>query len=333
MKLLTEKDEILRRYLLDQISDEERTSFEEKFLENDELFDEITALEDELYYDYKQGNLSATDKIAFEKKFLTTSADLQKADFAEAFLNATNEIIAEKTAPSLWQSIVAFFNFSNASFRLGTALASILLLFIVGMWIFRTLNNKPEDIAKVPEIPNIQTPTLTPVDGKIIEQKQKEEADLEKKLAEEKQKAEQDTNKIKEIEKQKEKLQREIEANRQKTIAPETPQKTFIALVLSPSLVRSGGANTAKIKLTPELKTINLTLPIKKDFQSEEFKIVVRNIDSGGVISSSNARTGKKTTVSLGISAKSLQRGAYEVVLISSTDNEELASYYFNVER
>ena len=256
---------------------------------------------------------------------------MQKADFAEAFLNATNEIIDEKTAPSLWQSISAFFNFSNASFRLGTALASILLLFIVGIWTFRTLNNKPEDIAKVPEIRNIQTPT--PIDENIIEEKQRQQEELDKKLAEEKQKTEQDANKIREIEKQKEKIQREIDANRNKQTAPEQPQKTFIALVLSPGLVRSGGANTAKIKLTPEIKTINLTLPIKKEFQNEDFKIVVRNIDSGSTISTSNARTGKKTIVSLRISAKSLQRGAYEVVLINSADNEEITSYYFNIEK
>ena len=48
MKLLTEKDEILRRYLLDQLSDEEQNSLEEKFLENDELFDEMDTLRNKL---------------------------------------------------------------------------------------------------------------------------------------------------------------------------------------------------------------------------------------------------------------------------------------------
>lgn len=332
MKLVTEKDEMMRRYLLDQMSDEELNSIEEKFLADDDFFDEIAAVEDELYYDYKAGNLSANDKIAFEKKFLTTSADLQKADFAEALLQATNEVSAQETAPGLWQSVIAFFNFSNASLRLGTAVASILLLFIVGFWIFNNLNKQKIDVAEVPEVPETQTPTPTPIDEKIIEQKQKEKSELERKLAEEKQKSELDANKIKEIEKQKEKIQNEIEKNQNKQITPEQPQKTFIALILSPSLVRGSGAKTAKVKVTPELKTINLTLPIKKEFQNEDFKIVVRNIDSGATVSSSNARTGKKTAVSVGISAKNLQRGAYEVVLITA-DNEELTSYYFNVEK
>lgn len=332
MKLVTEKDEMMRRYLLDQMSDEELNSIEEKFLADDDFFDEIAAVEDELYYDYKAGNLSANDKIAFEKKFLTTSADLQKADFAEALLQATNEVSAQETAPGLWQSVIAFFNFSNASLRLGTAVASILLLFIVGFWIFNNLNKQKIDVAEVPEVPETQTPTPTPIDEKIIEQKQKEKSELERKLAEEKQKSELDANKIKEIEKQKEKIQNEIEKNQNKQITPEQPQKSFIALILSPSLVRGSGAKTAKVKVTPELKTINLTLPIKKEFQNEDFKIVVRNIDSGATVSSSNARTGKKTAVSVGISAKNLQRGAYEVVLITA-DNEELTSYYFNVEK
>ncbi|HRH44207.1 MAG TPA: hypothetical protein PKY82_21420 [Pyrinomonadaceae bacterium] len=332
MKLVTEKDEMMRRYLLDQMSDEELNSIEEKFLADDDFFDEIAAVEDELYYDYKAGNLSANDKIAFEKKFLATSADLQKADFAQALLQATTEVSAQETAPGLWQSVVAFFNFSNASLRLGTAAASILLLFIVGFLIFNNLNKQKIDVAEVPEVPETQTPTPTLIDEKIIEQKQKEKSELERKLAEEKQKSELDANKIKEIEKQKEKIQNEIEKNQNKQITPEQPQKSFIALILSPSLVRGSGAKTAKVKVTPELKTINLTLPIKKDFQNEEFKIVVRNIDSGATVSSSNARTGKKTAVSVGISAKNLQRGAYEVVLITP-ENEELASYYFNVEK
>ncbi|MBX7171375.1 MAG: hypothetical protein K1X72_10480 [Pyrinomonadaceae bacterium] len=329
MKLVTEKDEMMRRYLLDEISDEERNSIEEKFLADDEFFEELDALEDELYFDYKQGNLSATDKTAFEKKFLATNADRQKADFAEAFLQATTEITAEKTAPSFWQSIVVFFDFSNASMRLGTAAASILLLCLFGFWVFRNLN-KPPEIATVPEVPETQTPTPTPIDERIIEQKQQEKDDLEKKLEEEKQKAEQDANKIRDLEKQKEKIQKDIEKNQNKQIAPEQPQRTFIALVLSPGLRGSGAA--AKVKLTPELKTVNLTLPIKKEFQEDDFKIVVRSV-GGGTILSSNAKSGKKTAVSVSVPAKSLQRGSYEIALISSADNEEFASYYFNVEK
>lgn len=329
MKLLTEKDEMMRRYLLDQMSDDELNRIEEKFLADDDLFEEIAAVEDELYLDYKQGNLSATDKIAFEKKFLVTAQDIEKADFAEVFLQATNEISAEKTAPNLWQSVVSFFDFSTASFRLGTAAASILLLCLFGVWIFNNSNKKIDEIAvDVPDAINTNTPTPTPIDENSVIEKQEE---LEKKLAEEKQKSEQDANKIREIEKQKEKIQKELEINRKKEVTPPTPQRTFIALVLSPSLVRSGG-NVPKIKVTPELKSINLTLPIKKDFQSEEFKIVVRNIDSGTTFSSSNAKTGKKTAVSLSVSVKNLKRGAYEAVLITA-DGEELDSYYFNVEK
>lgn len=334
MKLVTEKDEMMRRYLLDQMSDEERNSVEENFLEDDNFFEEITALEDELYYDYKQNRLSTQEKIAFEKIFLATSNDLEKAEFVEAFLQATAEISAEKTAPSLWQSVVAFFSFSNASFRLGSAIASILLLFIVGFWILNNSNRKIDDVAVgVPETINVQTPTPTPFDEKIIEDNQKEQEKIEKKITEEKQKTEQNDNKIKELEKQKENLNREIEKNiNKKTAPPAQPQKTFLALILSPGLVRDGSGKIPKIKLTPEIQTLNLTLPIKKGVEAENVKIVVRSI-GGGQISSSSAKLGTRKSLSLGVPSKNLKRGDYEIVLINSADNEELESYYFSVEK
>jgi hypothetical protein len=331
MKLVTEKDELLRRYLLDEMSDEERQTMEEKFLTDDSLFDELNALEDELYYDYKQGNLSANEKIAFEKKFFSTPEDIEKADFAETFLQITDEMSKEKAGSTFLQSIVAFFTFSNGTFRLGTAAASLLILFLVGFLILSDFNRKP-DVADVPEVKEIPTPIPTPIDNSSLIDKQKEQEELQKKLDEEKQKREQDANKINELEKQKEKIQQEIEANRNKKIET-PPQKTFIALILSPvGINRGSGAKTAKINLSPEIKTINLTLPIKKDFQEENFKVAVRNIDSGVTIQNSPTKNGKKTSVSLSLSAQKLLRGAYEVVLISD-DGEELDSYYFNLEK
>lgn len=331
MKLVTEKDELLRSYLLDEMSDEEQLTIEEKFLTDDSLFDELNALEDELYYDYKQGNLSSKEKIAFEKKFLSTPEDLQKADFAETFLQITDEVSREKTALTFWQSIAAFFTFSNPSFRLGTAAVSLLILFLVGFFLLSDFNRKP-DVADVPEVKEIPTPIPTPIENSNLIDKQKEQVELQKKLDEEKQKREQDANKINELEKQKERIQQEIEANRNKKIeAP--PQKTFIALILSPvGINRGSGAKTAKINLSPEIKTVNFTLPIKKDFQEESFKIIVRNIDSGATVQNSPTKIGRKPSVSLSLSAQKLPRGAYEVVLISA-DGEELDSYYFNVEK
>jgi hypothetical protein len=329
MNLETEKDSLMRRYLLGEMSDEERTDIEEKFLADDSFFEEIAALEDELYLDYQQGNLSAAGKIAFEKKFLATDADLNKAEFAEVFLEATNEISAEKTAPSLWKSIVAFFDFSN-TFRLATAAASILLLCLLGVWVFNNLNQTPE-IVVVPE--EINTPSLTPTpnlpDENLIKEKQKEQAELEKKLQEEKQKREQDANKIREIEKQKEKINREIEANRQRTVTPESEPRTFVALVLSP-LVRGGNGNSPKVKLTPDTKTLNLTLSVKKGSEAENIKIVVRSV-SGGQIWSSSAKPNQKKSIFLSLPAKNLKRGDYEI--LTSADGEELDSYYFSVEK
>lgn len=67
MKTQTEKDEMMRRYLLDEMTDEERESVEEMFLEDDEFFEEIAAFEDELFYEYKQNRLNGKQKPHLKK--------------------------------------------------------------------------------------------------------------------------------------------------------------------------------------------------------------------------------------------------------------------------
>jgi hypothetical protein len=332
MKLVTEKDELLRRYLLDEMSDEEREQIEEKFLEDDSLFEEIAALEDELYFDYQQERLSQPERLAFEKKFLATPQDFEKAKFTEVFLQATDEIAAEKVAPSLWQSISTFFTFSNSAFKFGAAVATILILFAFGFLLFNNPNNNPE-VAEVPEINNskISTPAPNLPDENLIKEKQKVQEELQRKLDEEKQKQAQDADKIKELEQQKEKLNHEIESNRQSTMPPKTEQRTFVALVLSPLL--RGTGTMPKAKLGPETKTLNLTLSIKKGVEAEGIKIIVRDVDSGGQVWGSSAKLGNRKSLSLNVPAKNLKRGDYEIVLINSADNEELDSYYFSVDK
>lgn len=206
MKTQTEKDEMMRRYLLDEMTDEERESVEEMFLEDDEFFEEIAAFENELFYEYKQNRLNGKQKTAFEEKFLKTTQDRQKADFAEVFLQTTAEIGKEKSTISFWQQITAFFSFSNSALRIGLAVATILVIFGIGIWLFDK-SNWQEIVVEIPKIDNsaMLTPIPPTIDEKIIEEKQKEQDTLEKQPDEEKQKSEQKTNKIREIETKREK--------------------------------------------------------------------------------------------------------------------------------
>lgn len=343
MKTQTEKDIIMRRYLLDEMSDKERQTVEEKFLEDDDFFEEIAAFEDELLYEYKQNRLTAAQRLVFAEKFLKTSPDRQKAEFAEVFLQATEEIGKEKSTSSFWQSIAAFFSFSNSAFRLGSALAAILVFFGFGIWL--TTNSRWQDVAvEIPKVVNTQFPPSTPpkVDEKIIEEQQKEQDELDKQLDEEKQKSEQNTNKIREIETKRERLRREIEENRKKNVTPspkmKSEPKTVVAVALLPGLfTRSEGEGANKIKLSPNIKTLKLNLSLKNQEEYKNYRATLNNIDKGEVWTGATSKVrgkGAKRMLSLTIPAEILQRADYELSLFGVTANgetEEITTYYFTV--
>ena len=65
----TEHDERLVRYLLGELSDEERYQLEAVYVANHELHDELIAVEDELIYTYVGGRLSPSQSVSFERFF------------------------------------------------------------------------------------------------------------------------------------------------------------------------------------------------------------------------------------------------------------------------
>ena len=54
MKDEADNERLLTRYLLGNLSEEDRLQVEGKFLSDDRSYERILALEDELFYDYAQ---------------------------------------------------------------------------------------------------------------------------------------------------------------------------------------------------------------------------------------------------------------------------------------
>jgi hypothetical protein len=80
-----DNDARLTRYLLGEVSEHERQAIErECFRADGEAFAELVALEDELRVAYAQRRLSAADRVAFERKYLTTVSDRARLAFAQA---------------------------------------------------------------------------------------------------------------------------------------------------------------------------------------------------------------------------------------------------------
>src|SRR5438270_1655030 len=87
MKRTTDQTALMIRYLLGDISNDEQVRLEEQFLTDDESYQQLMALEDELRYDYAQGGLNPRQRALFERRFLTAPAEQQKLELAKAVLH------------------------------------------------------------------------------------------------------------------------------------------------------------------------------------------------------------------------------------------------------
>jgi hypothetical protein len=81
------KDEqLLNRYLLEGLSEEERERVEESYLTDDDVFMKLQVAEDELIVAYLEGGLSRGDRAKFERAFLTNPHKLRKVESTKELL-------------------------------------------------------------------------------------------------------------------------------------------------------------------------------------------------------------------------------------------------------
>lgn len=85
-------DDVMMRYLLGELSDEEQTRLEESYFADDEAFEQLAALEDELIDAYVRGELSGPQRKQFDLRFVNSPERRQKLAFAESFARYLSEV-------------------------------------------------------------------------------------------------------------------------------------------------------------------------------------------------------------------------------------------------
>jgi hypothetical protein len=97
----------IRLYLLGKLADSEKERIEQELLANDELFEEILIVEEELADDYVAGKLSHAERADFESNFLATPERQQNLRFAQALnryvtAEANRELNPAPVPPVYW---------------------------------------------------------------------------------------------------------------------------------------------------------------------------------------------------------------------------------------
>src|SRR5262245_35689229 len=109
-----ENEKPLIRYLMGDLPEEQQLQVEGKFLGDDQHYEQLLALENELFYDYAQGKLSPGEREQFEKRFLASEQNRRRARIASALAHRMSEaapvepaetIPVDREPQFLWKSL------------------------------------------------------------------------------------------------------------------------------------------------------------------------------------------------------------------------------------
>ena len=310
----------LRRFLLGEMSENERAAFEVRFIAEDgELFDRIGVMEDELLESYVRGTLSEGEKAKFERNFLITGERQERVAFTRAMLEelaAQKESAAQKTETAAGHSPARNF-FANLFSTPRTAFAAgfAILLLVFGFWFLfsRKPENRGDDLAR----------QITPTPAPSPSRQNNQNAAI-------------DTNIYtpnRAVSNQLSTANSSAE-NASQNQSPKTSPKPSVAFVaLFAGTVRSEG-RTGELNLTKETASANFQLHLEsRDYQKYRAEIVDAD---GRVIYRSGNLTARNFRVNVFFPTAKLQKGDYFVKLygLNSTGAEESAAdFQFRVSR
>ncbi len=336
MKETSIKEEKIKQFLLGDLPETERIALEDRFLGDDQLFEQIEDAENDLVDDYVGERLGAPERKLFESYYLALPENRAKVESARFFrrelqnekTETVNVAVAETDAEKptgFWQSIQNFF----ASGALVPAAGFAVLLFIVGgLWVaFRTQPNSEIVYSPTPApttIPVQPTPTAPPEANDDIPA---------------------NTNQISPVASPS--IQKNFNAapketprtydpkeNVQPTPRPTAPPaQSTVTLALVMGLIRSGG-EANKLVLPKNADQVRLTFDLPAAGKYKEIEARIETVTGRQVWSGKIKQIGGR--VALNLPAKLFADEDY-LLIVSGADEAgkraDFSQFYFNSER
>src|SRR5689334_10519370 len=114
MKAYQTEEAELRRYLLGELTLEERVLVEERLFLDSEYMQLAEALKDELVDEYANRDLTPAERQQFESHFLARPAhrdDLKIAEALKRYIASETEpaVVVQPVQPSFWSSLISLF--------------------------------------------------------------------------------------------------------------------------------------------------------------------------------------------------------------------------------
>lgn len=316
----TASDDLLVRYLLGQLSEDEQSRVEERFINDSEYYEQLLLVEDELRCAYAKGTLARAEREQFEKRFLIFPDECKKVELAKAMISELSSIaVEERTEPLTargeernWRErLLAAAGFRSSMMRFAMAAFAVVILLAFAWMAFETSRLR----GKVSQLESRQTTR---------------EQEIEQQSAEQRSRVEQLNRELEEERNRRAVLEQEIAQLREQASPDDALQPSIISLILAPSRIRSGG-ETKKITISDNSAQVRLLLNIGGKSAYRNYQAVILNSEGAQVWSRRGLRARQRIVV-LTVPARLLKEDDYEINLKGLTetgDLERVGDYYF----
>jgi len=324
MKDEADNEQQLTWYLLGTLPEEERLQVEEEYLSDDQRYDQILALEDELFYDYTQNKLSPRERGQFEKRFLSSEQNWRRAILYSDVANELSETapvgtvekdIAYREQQRFWPSLKSYFIAQGVAMKVSLAalaIASLVLIWLV-VGILRLRNELN------------QLGTQLAVHDDQLRQQARQERDradgLNLKL-----KREMDENAM---------MRQELSKRQPQSVAQGERPPSMISLVLAPSTVRDQASGMKKLYLSSGVRLLKLLLKLKGKVEYKSYQVTLSTVEGSKIWSQDMLQaqgTGLGRSIELWLPTRTLAQGDYELKLngyASDGTLEKTKDYYY----
>jgi hypothetical protein len=137
LPIKVEDTELLRRFLLREVSEQERDEVEGLYFSDPEYLERLLVVEDELVDEYLQGDLNDREREVFERQYSASLFNKREVDFSRALQQALGET-HPPTPKEGWRRRLSNFLFPQGRGTLAWVSVAVLLLAVgLAWWLLR----------------------------------------------------------------------------------------------------------------------------------------------------------------------------------------------------
>jgi cell division protein FtsB len=316
-------EELIARYLLGDLSEEQQIEIEDRAFEDNEYLASITAVENDLIDEYVRQELSEAERRKFESRFLASEARRKRVEFAQALSRVPAKTAVAQTVPARpsWRESVAAFIYGLTPAGKFALAAATLLVLLGGAWLITETLRLRKQLDQL----QAQRKDRESLEQQVEKERRRNE-ELAAQLNQEKQQREQTDESLRQL----------SESGSQ---PGETPRPVIASLTLLPGISRGGGGAKPKLVLPVNANLVRLQIGIEPEEEYRSFRVKLSTVGGRRVWNRDNltvrgARAGR--AIRLTLPANALTSGEYELRLIGVTDagrTEDVGFYYFQVSK